>query len=187
MGRRLANAHYRFQPVHLLDVKARACGLQFHRPRPEIVLEESYTCTLTGLGYGAVFMSEHPKTVATVLLGHIRESGGDEIETAVNWGSTHVRPFVNRYFMRVLAAQALTLAEEPGKVERGLDPLLDLRQGLPLTDLSDSIDFELGWIDQALLGAYKKLGMDAEVKRIAARIIGRLIVSRAFASESDPH
>jgi hypothetical protein len=186
MGRQLAGAHHRFQMVQLLDREARACGLQFRRPRPEIVIEESLACTITGLGYGAVLMSEHPGALATELLRRIRASGGDEVETAVDWGSSHVHPFVNRYFARILAAQAMTLAEEPGKVKRGLNSLLDLRQSLSPAGFSDDIQFERGWIDQALLRAYKTLGMEAEAKRIATSIAGRLMISRLLASESDP-
>ena len=184
MGRLLADAHHCFQLVHHLDFKARACGLEFRRPRPEIVLEESFVCANTGLAYGAVMMSQHPETIAKEILKDSENSRWRNVESAEQRFSSHVHPFVNRYFVQIWSAQAMTLAEDPGTVKRGLDKLLALRHDMSVTGASDNIDFECGWIDQALLGAYRSLGMATEVQRIATSIAGRLIVSKMLGSHN---
>jgi hypothetical protein len=178
MGPLLTQAHHRFLMVHLLQVSAADCGVEFRLPRTKIVIEESAICTQTGLTYGAgIVMANHPNYIPEHIRDKAAEGGSDEFGAAISWGSTHVRPFVNRSFARVIGAHAMTLAEEREKVRRGLGFLIELRSGLVTDDTADEPSFELGWLDHALLRAYRKLGMEDEAKRLAVRIAGRALVS----------
>ncbi|HUI77041.1 MAG TPA: hypothetical protein VLY24_03975 [Bryobacteraceae bacterium] len=183
MSRKLADAQLGFWMVNILQLKAANCGLSFKAPRPPVVLEESSACTVTGVGYFANVLTERPESIPLHLRDKASEEGIDEFQAARRWGATVTVPVVNRTFANILGAQAMTLAPEPEQVRAGLNRLLDGRSAG--SDDSDAYfvddDFERGWIDQALLSAYKKLGMEKEAYQMATRIVGRLMVSKLLA------
>ena len=75
----------------------------------------------------------------------------------------------------------MTLAPENEKVRAGANSLVKLRTALAKdAGVNDDDAFERGWIDQALLSAYKQLGMQKEVRRLSTSIAAQLVVSMLF-------
>jgi len=176
MGQSLARAYHGFFMVHLLTMQGDARGLFFPKPRSPIVIEESVACTVSAFGTGVRFITEHPTSMPRRILARAEANGTDEFAAARAWGSNHISPIVNRLFANILGAHAMTLAPQADKVKAGLAHLIELRDSLS-PDSETEVEFESGWIDQAMLGAYKQLNMNAEGETLATRIVGRLVVS----------
>jgi hypothetical protein len=182
MSRKLADAQWGFFMVNTLQLRAAACGLSFESPRPPVVLEESSACAITGIGYFARILTDDPEYIPAHLLEKASSDGIDEFRAARQWGATMIYPVVNRTFANILGAHAMTLAPETEKIRAGANSLVDLRTALAKdSGVNDDDAFERGWIDQALLSAYKKLGMQEEVRTLATSIAAKLVVSMLFA------
>ncbi|MBL8219369.1 MAG: hypothetical protein JNL62_09065 [Bryobacterales bacterium] len=175
----LLNAHHSFGMAFFLSKIAGDVGLNVALPTSATVLEESWVCTMTGLAEGAHLMGCHPNEIPGELLLRRAATGKTMEECARAWGSNHVVPAVNRRFASILAAHAMTLSMQESEVEQGLELLSEHRGSLSEQPLFTG--FETGWIDQAMLGAYRKLGREEDVRRLAVRIAGQLTVSRAIA------
>lgn len=171
----LAN-HYFSAGFFTLEV-ARKYGLAVDLPTSPTVMEESVVCTKTGIHHGAEFMFWPFEDAADQIRARAQREGIANDEAARAWGANHVIPTFNRRFAEILAAQAMTLAEEVDEVRQGLSRLAALMEQCE-DDLAEETMLEITWIDTARLRAFGKLGDEDGRKRAAARLMGREIVGQ---------
>jgi len=175
----LLNSNHGFAMAFFLAEIAKEAGLSVALPTSATVLEESWVCTMTGLAEGARLMACHPNEIPGELLVRRAATGKPMEECARAWGSNHVVPAVSRKFASILAAHAMTLSSKESDVKSGLELLVQYRGSMQEQPMYSG--FESGWLDQVMLGAYKKLGREEDVQRLAVRIAGQLTVARAIA------
>jgi hypothetical protein len=141
----------------------------------EQIAEESWVCTLSGLSYGALFFAWEPERVPLDLITDSKRRNVDMEAAAREWGSSHIHPYFTRSFSEVLAAQALTLSRSAREFSDGIARLEQLRTkfaGVAETDM----EFELGWIDLALLKAHKHAHNERAALECAKRIAMRTVL-----------
>jgi hypothetical protein len=140
--------------------------------------EEGYACTITGLLYPTSFLFLNPDTeparIAALLASGVPESSILLRTCSPIW------PLFTKKFAKTLVATALTFNAD-GSFARGLEELHKLEREYAETPPDLNVDFERGWIDNALLKAYRLIGDEERTRAYAMRIAGQLVLLRAFA------
>jgi hypothetical protein len=141
-----------------------------------IQADEGYACAQSGIFNPADFLFNDPEGEARGIARAIA-SGKPEANLTF-FLSTPFWPRYTKRFARTLVAQARTLLAS--QLEQGIRELHELEKEYGEA-LGEEVEFERGWIDSALLRAYRVLGDEERVKRYATRIAGRLVVLMALA------
>jgi hypothetical protein len=179
MPRKLLVAFHRFQMARALEHFLRQQGVPPAQiGMNSIVIEESQVCTMSGLTQGAHFFIYHPDLVARDLLFRGNNSL-PALRRAARASASEILPMFTRFFADMLAAQALTLSDVDAQVESGTVELNRLKAQVPLLNGA----FERGWINRALLKAYKAVGDEAAVQRIAFAMAGEITAVAALGRE----
>lgn len=137
--------------------------------------EEGYACTQTGLFSSISFLfndpDDEPNRIARLLA-----SGVSERRILLNLCSPFW-PCFTKTFARVLIATARL---QGSQFNRGLTELHNFEQEYGQVAFPQNVNFESGWIDHALLNAYRRTGNQERTRYYATRIAGQLIVTRAL-------
>jgi hypothetical protein len=177
LPRRLMDAHHRFFTVTAMlksldeaSVPRAAINLD------PIVAEEAIACTSTGIQLGADFCVEHPDAYPLRLFASY---GAEmpEVKRRVRAKSSEIEPTFTKLFGQILAAQAVTHSNVPEKAATGIAELKRLNEEAA----HKGEEFEMSWLDHALMNAYRRTG-DAEVARQFAERISRKLVVRTVLS-----
>jgi hypothetical protein len=172
-------SNYYFSGAFYTLEVARKYGLAVELPTSPTVMEESVVCTKTAIHHGAGFMFWPFEEAADQIRDRAVRDRITNDEAARAWGANHVIPTFNRRFAEILAAQAMTLAEDADEIRRGLSRLASLMEECE-ADLAEETMFEITWVDTARLKAFHKLGDEDGGKRAAARLMGREIVAQGL-------
>jgi hypothetical protein len=137
----------------------------------DVLVEEAMVCSRTGISLGADFFFEEPSDLVDRFDG---DKHVDFWRSARSYANER-QPAFTTYFANILAAEALTRSAREDAVQPGINRLLSLDENRPHGD----IRFETGWINHALLTAYKRIGDEKKARSKAVAIMGSLAVSRA--------
>jgi hypothetical protein len=151
-----------------------ACSLQYG----EIQAEEDQVSALHGLTHPLKFLFDDPDSLSRYFLDSL-STGTKDFELIGAYSSPQF-PLFTKAFVRVLLATARTM-DSGETFDRGLRDLEGLES--QFNDGLSSIEarFEIGWLDRALLQAYKKKGDTEKVQQYAYKIAAALVVEREFA------
>jgi hypothetical protein len=111
-------------------------------------------------------------------------AGKSDIEIITAYSSPQF-PLFTKKFLRVLLACARAYGSGE-TFERGFGDLKALESEFNEVTVSMETPFERGWINRALLKAYKKKGDETQTKLYANRIAITLVMERALHSPGQP-
>jgi hypothetical protein len=146
----------------------------------EVLAEEGFVCTNSGLSGGVYFFLQSPVVTIDSIVGQL--ASGDAPPTIVNRLSSIVTPVFHKWFARSLVAAAQTRSPGPD-FDAGLALLHKLE-----TELQSHPDakgrFEEGWIDYLLLLASQAANDQESAGTYASRIATRLTLIAASSEQA---
>jgi hypothetical protein len=170
---------HQYSIAFMVAQSARLTGLECGFCYTLTQAEEGFVCTQSGLLYPTDFLFDEIDALPLYFLERLSAGKSDsEIVTAY---SSPQFPLFTKKFLRVLLACAR--AYSTGETfERGFRDLKSLESEFNEVSVSMETPFERGWINRALLKAYKKKGDEAQAMIYANKIAFTLVMERAFHS-----
>jgi hypothetical protein len=152
------------------------CSLNADLGYSTLLADEGYACTQTGLLYGVKFFMKKPSETVREIAGSLAD--GQAVPKVIRQFSSPMFPALGSFLARTLVAAARTERRGDG-FDAGLKQLLDLEREAAAQDMRAG-EFDLGWLDQCLLNAYKSLGDETNARRYATRIATRLVLGMSL-------
>jgi hypothetical protein len=167
-----------FMVVQSAKLAGLECGFCYNLTQAE----EGFVCTQSGLLYPITFLFDQIDALPLYFLESLSAGKSDsEIITAY---SSPQFPLFTKKFLRVLLACARAYGSGE-TFERGFRDLKALESEFNEVSVSMDTPFERGWINRALLKAYKKKGDEAQTKIYANKIAFTLVMERASHSPGE--